>query len=100
MVQNKIFLCITSSPPSPTHRRSRLAACLREARLRGRIHFKHGINGTLGGGEINAVSTKETRGTWLQEHGVWRSEGGAEDFRLSVKARDEIVAFGALTVGG
>ena len=23
------------------------------------------------------------------------SEGGAEDFRLSVKARDEIVAFGA-----
>ncbi|MEA8970588.1 hypothetical protein QRY35_09085, partial [Campylobacter jejuni] len=67
--------------------------------LRGRIIVsKHGINGTVGG-EIDAVKqyTKETR-QYPGFKGMefkW-SEGGAEDFpRLSVKARDEIVAFGA-----
>lgn len=67
--------------------------------LRGRILVsKHGINGTVGG-EINAV--KQYVRTTRQYSGfrgleVKWSDGGAEDFpRLSVKARDEIVAFGA-----
>jgi UPF0176 protein len=67
--------------------------------LRGRILVsEHGINGTVGG-EINAV--KQYARTTRQYSGFrgmefkW-SDGGAEDFpRLSVKARDEIVAFGA-----
>lgn len=66
--------------------------------LRGRILISHeGINGTVGG-EISAVKKyvrkfkeypgfKDTEFKW--------SEGSAEDFpRLSVKVRDEIVAFG------
>ncbi len=67
--------------------------------LRGRILIsKHGINGTLGG-DINElkkyikatktyVGFKDTIFKW--------SDGGREDFpRLSVKVRDEIVAFDA-----
>lgn len=67
--------------------------------LRGRILVsRHGLNGTVGG-TLDAVKqyVKATR-----EHPAFRdmdvkySEGGAEDFpRLSVKARDEIVSFGA-----
>ncbi len=67
--------------------------------LRGRILIsKDGINATVGG-ELNAVkqyvkTTKEYKGF----HGIdvkW-SDGSADDFpRLSVKARDEIVSFGA-----
>ncbi len=67
--------------------------------LRGRILIsKHGINGTVGG-DIDACKTyaKKTRqypGFKKMEF-KW-SEGGAEDFpKLSVKVRDEIVAFGA-----
>ncbi|KQB84715.1 rhodanese-related sulfurtransferase [Corynebacterium oculi] len=67
--------------------------------LRGRILVsRHGINGTVGG-EITACKryikkTREYPGFKGMEF-KW-SEGGAEDFpRLSVKAREEIVAFGA-----
>ncbi len=67
--------------------------------LRGRIIIsKHGINGTLGG-DMSDLKTyiRETK----TFHGFkeiqfkW-SEGGRENFpRLSVRARDEIVTFGA-----
>lgn len=67
--------------------------------LTGRILIsKHGINGTLGG-DIDACKRyvrkmKEYPGFKGTEF-KW-SEGGAADFpRLSVKVRDEIVAFGA-----
>lgn len=65
--------------------------------LKGRILIsRHGINGTVGG-EITACK-KYVRKTKEYFSGIefkW-SEGGAADFpRLSVKVRDEIVAFGA-----
>ncbi|MCP3426986.1 rhodanese-related sulfurtransferase [Rothia sp. AR01] len=67
--------------------------------LRGRIIVSpHGINGTVGG-EVGALK-QYAKGT--REHPAFAnlefkwSDGGAEDFpRLSVKAREEIVAFGA-----
>ncbi len=67
--------------------------------LTGRILIsKHGINGTVGGTIASCKAyTKATRqypGFKKMEF-KW-SEGGAEDFpKLSVKVRDEIVAFGA-----
>ncbi|QCB29436.1 rhodanese-related sulfurtransferase [Corynebacterium endometrii] len=65
--------------------------------LRGRILIsEHGINGTVGG-PIDACKeyAKRTKEYFRGIEYKW-SEGGAEDFpRLSVKARDEIVAFGA-----
>lgn len=67
--------------------------------LKGRILIsKHGINGTLGG-DIDALKkyVKETK-LFMPFKGTafkW-SEGGSAHFpRLSVKVRDEIVAFGA-----
>lgn len=67
--------------------------------LKGRILIsKHGINGTVGG-DIDACKayvkrTREYPGFKRMEF-KW-SDGGSEDFpRLSVKVRDEIVAFGA-----
>lgn len=67
--------------------------------LRGRILIsEHGINGTVGG-DIAACKrylrkTRDYPGFHDMEF-KW-SEGGAEDFpKLSVKVRDEIVAFGA-----
>ncbi len=67
--------------------------------LKGRILISpHGINGTVGG-DIDACKgyirkTRDYPGFHDMEF-KW-SEGGAEDFpKLSVKARDEIVAFGA-----
>lgn len=67
--------------------------------LRGRILIsEHGINGTVGG-DINDCKryirkTRDYPGFKDMEF-KW-SEGGAEDFpKLSVKVRDEIVAFGA-----
>ncbi|MEK9196014.1 MAG: hypothetical protein AAB914_01460, partial [Patescibacteria group bacterium] len=66
--------------------------------LKGRILVsKHGINGTLGG-DIKTLKKyiKDTK-TFPAFKGIefkW-SEGGADDFpRLSVKSRNEIVAFG------
>ena len=67
--------------------------------LRGRILVsEHGINGTVGG-DIDDCKAyiKKTRGYpgFARMEFKW-SEGGAENFpRLSVKVRDEIVAFGA-----
>lgn len=65
--------------------------------LKGRILISpHGINGTAGG-DIRACKTyaKKTKEYFRGIEFKW-SEGGAEDFpKLSVKARDEIVAFGA-----
>ncbi len=67
--------------------------------LRGRIIVsKHGINGTVGGSLASCKQyvrkTREFPGFKGMEF-KW-SQGGAEDFpRLSVKARDEIVSFGA-----
>ncbi len=67
--------------------------------LRGRILVStHGINGTVGG-DIDDCKAyiKKTRGypAFNRMQFKW-SEGGAGDFpKLSVKVRDEIVAFGA-----
>lgn len=67
--------------------------------LRGRILVsKHGINGTIGGNiedlKSYIKSTKEFSG--FKDTVFKWSEGGREDFpRMSVKARAEIVAFGA-----
>lgn len=67
--------------------------------LTGRILIsKHGINGTLGG-DVNAL--KQYGKTTRQYPGFGKlelkwSDGGSADFpKLSVRARDEIVAFGA-----
>lgn len=65
--------------------------------LTGRIIVSpHGINGTVGG-DIRACKTyaKKTREYFHGMEFKW-SEGSAADFpKLSVKAREEIVAFGA-----
>lgn len=67
--------------------------------LRGRILIsEHGINGTVGGNIDDCKryirKTRDYPGFHDMEF-KW-SEGGAEDFpKLSVKVRDEIVAFGA-----
>ncbi|AZA14721.1 putative rhodanese-related sulfurtransferase [Corynebacterium choanae] len=67
--------------------------------LKGRIIIsKHGINGTVGG-SLTACKmyTRRTRefAPFKNMEFKW-SQGSADDFpRLSVKARDEIVAFGA-----
>ncbi|TNL95367.1 rhodanese-related sulfurtransferase [Corynebacterium tapiri] len=65
--------------------------------LTGRILVsKHGINGTVGG-PMSACKryVRKTREYFKGMEFKW-SEGGAEDFpKLSVKVRDEIVAFGA-----
>ncbi|MEX3505508.1 rhodanese-related sulfurtransferase [Corynebacterium sp. LK2510] len=72
--------------------------------LHGRIIVSpHGINGTVGG-DIRACKTyaRKTKEYFSGIEFKW-SEGGRDSFpKLSVKARDEIVAFGApdeLTVG-
>lgn len=67
--------------------------------LKGRILIsKHGVNGTLGG-TLDALRTyKSSMNKTVPFKGIqykW-SEGGADNFpRLSVKVRDEIVAFDA-----
>ena len=65
--------------------------------LTGRILISpHGINGTVGG-DIQACKTyaRKTKEYFRGIEFKW-SEGSADDFpKLSVKARDEIVAFGA-----
>ncbi|MFV8395311.1 rhodanese-related sulfurtransferase [Corynebacterium hindlerae] len=65
--------------------------------LRGRILIsEHGINGTVGGDMAACKEyVKKCKEYFGKMEFKW-SEGGAEDFpRLSVKVRDEIVAFGA-----
>lgn len=100
MAQNRIILYYQFAPISdPTALMLWQRALCEKLGLRGRILISpHGINGTLGG-EISAVKayTKETRQYpgFKNMQFKW-SQGGADDFpRLSVKARDEIVAFGA-----
>ncbi|MEJ5997866.1 oxygen-dependent tRNA uridine(34) hydroxylase TrhO [Corynebacterium sp. H130] len=65
--------------------------------LKGRILIsEHGINGTVGG-DMDACKeyVKKCKEYFGKMEFKW-SDGGAEDFpRLSVKVRDEIVAFGA-----
>lgn len=67
--------------------------------LRGRILIsKHGLNGTVGGNiEDLKAYAKATKGYEPFKGLVFKwSEGGRDDFpKLSVKVRDEIVAFGA-----
>jgi len=67
--------------------------------LKGRILIsKHGINGTVGG-DIDDVKAyvKETKSYPFFKETMFKwSDGGREDFpKLSVKVRDEIVAFDA-----
>ena len=67
--------------------------------LKGRIIVsKHGINGTLGGDIENMREYKREMNRSVMFKGImykW-SDGTGEEFpRLSVKARDELVAFGA-----
>jgi UPF0176 protein len=67
--------------------------------LRGRILIsRHGINGTVGG-DIDDVKAyvKETKAYPLFKRTTFKwSEGGRENFpKLSIKVRDEIVAFDA-----
>lgn len=100
MAVSKILLYYRFAPLADPEavRLWQLALC-EKLGLRGRIIVSpHGINGTVGG-EVGACKqyAKATR-----QHPAFRdmefkwSEGGAEDFpRLSVKAREEIVAFGA-----
>ncbi|QNP93125.1 rhodanese-related sulfurtransferase [Corynebacterium zhongnanshanii] len=74
-------------------------ALCEQLELKGRIIVsKHGINGTVGGTLASCKQyvrrTREFPGFKDMEF-KW-SQGGAEDFpRLSVKAREEIVSFGA-----
>lgn len=74
-------------------------ALCEQLELKGRILIsKHGINGTVGGSLASCKQyvrrTREFPGFKKMEF-KW-SAGSADDFpRLSVKARDEIVAFGA-----
>lgn len=67
--------------------------------LKGRIIVsKHGINGTLGGDIENLREYKREMNRSITFKGImykW-SDGTGEDFpRLSIKVRDELVAFGA-----
>lgn len=65
--------------------------------LKGRILISpHGINGTVGGELADLKSyVKETKQYFKNTEFKW-SEGGGDHFpKLSVKVRDEIVAFGA-----
>lgn len=67
--------------------------------LTGRIIVsKHGINGTVGGklGSCKQYTRKTREYPGFARMSFKWSEGGAKDFpKLSVKARDEIVAFGS-----
>lgn len=74
-------------------------ALCEQLNLRGRILISpHGINGTVGGDIDDLKKYIKTTKEFTEFKGIvfkW-SEGGREDFpRLSVKAKDEIVAFDA-----
>lgn len=68
--------------------------------LKGRILIsEHGINGTVGGemDDCKRYIKKTREYPGFKDISFKWSEGGADDFpRLSVKVRDEIVAFGAV----
>ncbi|GGH61150.1 oxygen-dependent tRNA uridine(34) hydroxylase TrhO [Rothia aerolata] len=100
MSQEKIILYYCFAPVTdPTAVMLWQKALCEKWGLTGRILIsKHGINGTLGG-DINALKQygKTTRKyPGFEKLELKWSEGSSADFpRLSVKARDEIVAFGA-----
>lgn len=75
-------------------------ALCEKLQLKGRVLIsKHGINATLGGDLQNLkYYTREMKAHSLFTHIHWKwSDGGAEHFpKLSVKVRDEIVAFDAV----
>ncbi|WP_344882670.1 oxygen-dependent tRNA uridine(34) hydroxylase TrhO [Zhihengliuella alba] len=100
MSVNRIVLYYAFAPISdPEAIRLWQRSLLEQHGLKGRVIVsRHGINGTAGG-EVRALKAyvKATR-----EHPAFKrldvkwSEGSAEDFpRISVKAREEIVSFGA-----
>ncbi|GHD02955.1 UPF0176 protein Cgl2992/cg3319 [Zhihengliuella salsuginis] len=97
---NRIVLFYAFAPlPDPEAVRLWQRSLLEQHGLRGRIIVsEHGINGTAGG-EIRAVKAyvKATREyPAFKKMDIKWSEGSAEDFpRISVKARAEIVSFGA-----
>ncbi|WP_027011505.1 rhodanese-related sulfurtransferase [Corynebacterium freiburgense] len=98
MVQSKILLYYKFQPISDPFAVMLWQRDLCESLgLKGRILVsEHGINGTVGG-EITACKryVRKTKEYFKGIEFKW-SEGGAEDFsKLSVKVRDEIVAFGA-----
>ncbi|RZU62358.1 rhodanese-related sulfurtransferase [Zhihengliuella halotolerans] len=100
MALNRIVLFYAFAPlPDPEAVRLWQRSLLEQHGLRGRIIVsEHGINGTAGG-EIRAVKAyvKATREyPAFKKMDIKWSEGSAEDFpRISVKARAEIVSFGA-----
>lgn len=67
--------------------------------LRGRILIsRHGINGTVGGemSDLKKYCKATKQFTGFKDTAFKWSDGGRDDFpRLSIKVRDEIVAFGA-----
>ncbi|MDO4684927.1 MAG: rhodanese-related sulfurtransferase [Corynebacterium sp.] len=98
MVQSKILLYYKFQPIADPFAVMLWQRDLCESlKLKGRILIsEHGINGTVGG-EIKACKryVRKTKEYFKGIEFKW-SEGGAEDFpKLSVKVRDEIVAFGA-----
>ncbi|GAA1346979.1 rhodanese-related sulfurtransferase [Falsarthrobacter nasiphocae] len=100
MALSKIALYYAFSPLSdPEAVRLWQRALCERLRLTGRILVSpHGINGTVGGRlEDVKAYVRETRSyPGFRGMDVKYSDGSAEDFpRLSVKARPELVAFGA-----
>lgn len=100
MAQERIILYYCFAPVTdPTAVMLWQRALCEKLGLTGRIIIsQHGINGTLGG-DVNAL--KQYHKTTRKYPGFEKlelkwSDGSSADFpRLSVKARDEIVAFGA-----
>ncbi|NDE11553.1 MAG: hypothetical protein EBZ95_13490, partial [Chitinophagia bacterium] len=99
-MKNKIILyyCFTSLSDPEAIKQWQKSVC-DALNLKGRILIsEHGINGTLGGDIDNLKKYIKTNKTYLPFKRIqykW-SEGGGQDFpRLSVKVRDEIVAFKA-----
>ena len=100
-MKNKIILyyCFTSLSDPEAIKQWQKSVC-DALNLKGRILIsEHGINGTLGGDIDNLKKYIKTNKTYLPFKRIqykW-SEGGGQDFpRLSVKVRDEIVAFKAV----
>ncbi len=97
---NKVILYykfVPVSDPAITMRWQR-ELCAR-LRLKGRIIVsKHGINGTLGGDIENLREYKREMNRSIIFKGItykWSDGNGHEFPKLSVKVRDELVAFGA-----
>lgn len=98
MSQSKILLYYQFRPiPDPEAIRLWQRDLCESLNLHGRILIsEHGINGTVGGDMEDCKKyAKKTKEYFRGMEFKW-SEGGREDFpKLSVKVRDEIVAFGA-----